>query len=234
MKTVGRATALPDRGPRPPVPRAPKPYPTRRGPRRVRQGTPGSPGPPAWQVGDRWTYRVRILEEGPGQRVVRVAAREPFPADGTEAWRLDVSSPDSDPLQQWYRVGDLAELGMRAMPGAAGRRGIAVPPDAWRVEDPPCPWLPFPLAQGAELEDTFLDAEGERRGRWMRVGGSEEVRVPAGTFACIRVDTEIETPDGPLVLADWYAPAVGNVALAHARKGRFQKLEELVRFDRGT
>jgi hypothetical protein len=166
-------------------------------------------GTPSLRVGDRWVYRVadgfldvlrwqethEVTDAGPSGFTVRVTQRGP---------RLDTGR-----VEQWPAPGSVA---VGALFDAETRRFTPV-----------LTRFAFPLRPG-ESWNQWIDSRDEATGRsgrinrWVRVGGWEEVKVPAGTFAAVRLtvltvldDEEFWRNPTRCSYTVWYAPAVRGV-----------------------
>jgi hypothetical protein len=78
--------------------------------------------------------------------------------------------------------------------------------------DPPSLPLDWPLKVGLRWQNNYVlkDIEGkphEKIETEVVVGDAETVRVPAGSFPALRVET-YASPGGELISDQWYAPAV--------------------------
>jgi hypothetical protein len=78
--------------------------------------------------------------------------------------------------------------------------------------DPPSLPLDWPLKVGLRWQNNYVlkDIEGkphEKIETEVVVGDAEMVRVPAGSFPALRLET-YATPGGELISDQWYAPAV--------------------------
>ena len=149
---------------------------------------------PQWSVGDELVYRR-------GQRieVSYVVQRE------GEGWALH------DPRTETALVldGDLAQLGVRPSDG-----------DEFEVRfDPFDPSYAWPLWVGKRWTGEYVrrEAGGSEVPVLARyeIDGREEVRVPAGTFECLRIwrRDSVDLPGNFVerTTVDWYAPEVGYV-----------------------
>jgi hypothetical protein len=77
------------------------------------------------------------------------------------------------------------------------------------VKHPPMWILKLPHKTGATW-DTWLGAQGGGDNT-MTAYGPEKIKVPAGEFEAIRVETKFTVVDGSIVAKYWYAPGVGLV-----------------------
>jgi hypothetical protein len=95
-------------------------------------------------------------------------------------------------------------------------RGLREVENHGRKCHPPVPHLRLPHTPGAQWQSP-LALDGEARGiNEMRAGAVEQVRVPAGTFQAVRVDTLSTSPGGQQQrLTHWYAPGVGLVRVTY-------------------
>jgi hypothetical protein len=62
-----------------------------------------------------------------------------------------------------------------------------------------------------------------------KLGRTEEVTVPAGTYSAIRVDVEIKYETETMWMTFWYAPGVGSVKFEGA-SGDFKQTTVLKSF----
>jgi hypothetical protein len=97
------------------------------------------------------------------------------------------------------------------------KAGLRETLNANRKVEPPTPLLKLPCAKGDKWEVPF-SLNGEKRGYCsMTVGGVEEVKVPAGTFRAVRVETVCTNAEKNVICTStsWYAPGVGLVRYAY-------------------
>ena len=72
--------------------------------------------------------------------------------------------------------------------------------------DPPLVWLKVPFKAGDSWNFKWMDEKGTDT-----VRGVEKVKVPAGTFDAVRVDSEYTFAGKKMKHSSWYAPGVGRV-----------------------
>ncbi|MCI0702803.1 MAG: DUF3108 domain-containing protein [Planctomycetia bacterium] len=100
-----------------------------------------------------------------------------------------------------------------------------------RKIEPPTPLLKLPCAKGDKWECPF-SLNGEKRADYtFTAGGIEVIKVPAGTFQALRVDSVSTDVTGKetQTITTWYAPDVGPVRIAY-RPGSSR---DLVKFTPG-
>jgi hypothetical protein len=174
-------------------------------------GTGGTPGPaapaPAYQVGDRWVYRVQdgfrqkltweetheITMASPHGITVRVTAKGP--------------SIDDQRTETWSAPGVV-------LTGA-------VFDNETRRFAPPLVRYKFPLTRGERWSQRMRDLDHDSRpyggiDRSVSVGGYEKITTPAGTFDAIRLQVYMTLDDETFwryptecTYILWYAPAIG-------------------------
>lgn len=173
--------------------------------------TGGAPGPaapaPAYQVGDRWVYRVQdgfltkitweethqITRVSPQGITVQVTAKGP--------------SIDEQRTETWSAPGIVLT-------------GAVFDNETRRFE-PPLVRYRFPLTPGERWSQRMRDPDHDTRPyggveRSVSVGGYERITTPAGTFDAIRLQVYMRLDDETFwrwptesTYLLWYAPAVG-------------------------
>lgn len=147
------------------------------------------------KVGAKWIY------DDDGQTYTLVVTKAE-PKDG--AILVTVGLVDSDGLITHFQTMEVS------------RRGLREVENHGRKYDPPVPHLRLPHTPGAKWQSP-ISLDGEARGtNEMRAGAVEKVKVPAGTFQAVRVDTLSTSPEGKQQrLTHWYAPGVGLVRVTY-------------------
>jgi uncharacterized protein DUF3108 len=173
--------------------------------------TGGAPGPaapaPAYQVGDRWVYRVQdgfrvkltweetqeITSVSPQGMTVQVTGKGP--------------SIDEQRTETWSAPGVVLT-------------GAVFDNETRRFE-PPLVRFRFPLTAGEHWSQRMRDPDHDTRPyggveRYVSVGGYERITTPAGTFDAIRMRVFMRLDDETFwryptecTYLLWYAPAIG-------------------------
>ncbi len=164
--------------------------------------------PPTWQVGDRFVY----LRAGQMKLPFRVkeVTDDTYVLEHEEGGSLTTVTHE------------LAMSGME----------LPDQPDSKRVDDPPEALLHWPLWVGKRWSCSFVRKQAGRPALPLQseylCDGVEDVKVPAGTFRCLRIWRRVRVDaEGQFVQRTslmWYAPGVGNF-VRRLENGTLMELE---------
>jgi hypothetical protein len=148
---------------------------------------------PQWKIGYQWRYAISAPGLKPALIVNEIVRDEIF--DGRPVYVLATGNNEYPHEKETLRV--LATIS----------RGKTI-----SKNDPPSLPLDWPLKVGLRWQNNYVlkDIEGkphEKIETEVVVGDAETVRVPAGSFPALRVET-YASPGGELISDQWYAPAV--------------------------
>jgi hypothetical protein len=159
-------------------------------------------------VGARWVY----VDDGLTYRMVVTKVESKG-----EATLVSVGTVGLDGTTTHFQTVEVSPTGLREVANAS------------RKCDPPLPLLRLPHTIGTTWT-ARVSLDGQDRGTQERTAGAvEQVKVPAGTFLALRVDTLSVGPAHRQQLTHWYAPGVGVVRVTY-RSGSSRDLKD---FDSG-
>jgi hypothetical protein len=160
------------------------------------------------KVGAKWVY------DDDGWTYTMVVTKVERKGD---AALVTVSSVFPDGWSQHFETMEVSRTGLREVE------------NFYRKYDAPVPRLRIPHLSGAKWESP-IRLDGQDRGRSeMLAGPTEDVKVPAGTYRAVRVETLSTCAQTEQRLTHWYAPRVGLVRVKY-RPGSSRDLKS---FDPG-
>jgi hypothetical protein len=144
-------------------------------------------------VGTTWVY-----EDPNGQEETLTISAVETKAD---AKVVTVERPGADGAVVWEKMA-VSETGLVRIEGLGGKL------------DPPLVMLQGPFKVGNKFEIKTAGLKGVNE-----IGAFESVKVPAGTFDAVRVESDYALGGGPARIQDtfWYAPGVGLVQRTDAK-----------------
>lgn len=160
------------------------------------------------EKGTTWTYQVDGAE-------LKVTAREKEKVGDVECVRIERAA-GADATSEWYEV---------------SKEGVLLHKlEVWRNEQrqenqpaPPVLRLKFGLKKG---ESWDWKGEAGQKATYTH-DGEEEIEVPAGKLACVKIRCEAENPQGAYRIDRWYAKGIGVVKEVFTIDGR-SRVTELV------